>query len=113
MMSHGRIAEDLQVGDVVTVGRACMGSPAGARAVVVERYELVEKGTRRPGWTLLFENRSFDGFSPTDCEAFEVRKVGHEAALAGYRFTNAARLHQDWYAGVFANVWARTEANHG
>lgn len=91
----------LVVGDVVTVGRACMGAPAGARAVVVERYQI----GRRVGWTLLFQTGDHDGFSPDDLVAFEVRKVSAVAPLGGYRFLSAGQLRMDHALGMFADVW--------
>jgi hypothetical protein len=102
----------LSVGDIVTVGRACLGNPAGARAVVVEAYTLVEaigpkRGTRRPGWMLLFENGSADGFSPDDCVLFAVRPCAHAAHLAGYRFVSVMVLERDYHAGKFDRAWLR------
>jgi hypothetical protein len=91
----------LTVGDIVTVGRRCLSNPAGARAVVIEEYELAG----RPGWSLLFENGAYDGFSPSDLELFEVAHVGHEPRLDGYEFTAATRLFQDYRRGLFSNVW--------
>lgn len=91
----------LQVGDIVTIGRACLANPEGARAIVVEAYEL----SGRPGWMLLFENGAADGFSPGDCELFKVALVGHEPRMAGYRFTNTLALGRDWRGGVFQCVW--------
>ena len=96
------------VGDICVVGRPCLGNPAGARAVVVEVYQLpIGEGTWSTGWSLLFENGNHDGFSAGDCDAFDVVKLGHEPALAWYPWTNAIRLYQDWRAGVFACVWAK------
>jgi hypothetical protein len=101
----------LRVGDVVTVGRACMGNAAQARAVVVEVYQL----DSHTGWQLLFENGATDGFSPGDCEAFAVTKLGHASALAHYEFISVVMLLRDFQRGKFAAVWqvpaaARAEA---
>lgn len=93
------------VGDVVTVGRACLGNPAGALAVVVELYQATWDGADYTGWSLLFENGNHDGFSPSDCDVFDVRKVGHDPICARYVWTNAVRLYQDWCEGKFASVW--------
>lgn len=92
----------LRVGDVVTVGKPCLGNPAGSRAVVVELYDLGD-GVTSP--SLLFANGAHDGFPPRDLEAFDVRLVAHESQLSEYRFVNAVRLYEDWRLNVFARVW--------
>lgn len=91
----------LKVGDVVTVGRACLGNPAGARAVVVEIYDL----GLGPSPSLLFPNGASDGFGPQDLAMFDVQLVGHEPALAGYQFTTSIALHRDWRDGQFTAAW--------
>jgi hypothetical protein len=92
---------ELAVGDIVVVGKPCMGNPAGARAVVIEEYDL----GRGASWTLLFQNGNFDGFPPRDLALFDVSHVGHHPALASYHYTNALRLTADWRNGFFAQVW--------
>lgn len=102
----------LSVGDLVTVDRRSGVNAAGARAVVVEAYTLMEREHRdakrapRPGWMLLFEDGRADGFSPGDCTLFEVRRVGHCAAVAGYVFRSMTRLAADYRAGFFGPAWA-------
>lgn len=96
----------LAVGDLVVVGRRSGVNAAGARAVVVEAYTLTERGLARPGWTLLFEDGRADGFSPGDCTLFEVRRVGHCAAVAGYVFRSMTHLAADYRAGFFGPAWA-------
>jgi hypothetical protein len=90
-----------RVGDIVTVAEPCMGNPAGARAIVVEQYELAH----RDGWMLLFPNGNSDGFSFDDCSLFGVRHAGHDSSLANYRFLNVTRLLADWRGGLFRDVW--------
>lgn len=97
---------NLIVGDVVIVGRASGVNPANAIAVVVEVYEL----EGRPGSMLLFEHGAADGFSPADCELFEVRYLGHEPRLAGYQFVSMIRLSRDWRAGLFSTIWSWRKA---
>jgi hypothetical protein len=106
-MAAAAAALSLRVGDVVVVGRACMGNRAGARAVVIEEYRLAPGPT---SWSLLFENGSHDGFPPSDLDFFLVEAVGHEPTLAGYQFTHALRLWQDWSAGRFDVVWREVPA---
>lgn len=91
----------LKVGDVAQVGRPCMGNAAGARAVVVEIYDLGDG----PSPSLLFQNGAHDGFSPRDLELFRVHVVAHDPELSRYQFTTATRLYADWRQGRFAAVW--------
>lgn len=91
----------LKVGDIVTVGRRCMGNPEGARAVVYEIYDI----GHGPSPSLLFPNGAHDGFPAADLALFDVGLVGHEPTLADYRFANVIRLHQDWRDGLFDEAW--------
>ena len=93
------------VGDLVLVGRPSGVNAANACAIVVEHYRLNERGVERDGWTLLFEDGRADGFSPRDCELFQVRKVGHEPRLSAYRFVSMPVLAKDFRGGVFQCVW--------
>jgi len=96
----------LQVGDLVTVARPCMGNVENARAVVVETYDRGEvPDADRHGATLLFPDGSFDGFSPEDVRLWGVVKVGHCDALTSYRFVSAGRLAFDFTEGRFAEAF--------
>jgi hypothetical protein len=100
----------LQVGDVVSVGRACLNNPAHVRAVVIEVYALrVGPTSERPGWTLLFPSGAADGFSPGDCDLFAVRYLEHDGQVAGYHFLSMIQLQRDVRAGRFASVWRSGE----
>ena len=92
----------LRIGAIVTVGRPCMGNPAGARALAVDEYDSGDG----PAWFLLFPNGDHDGFPLRDLIAFNVQRVGFDASLAGYRFSSVMRLTEDWRSGVFDRVWS-------
>ncbi len=105
----------LQVGDVVTVARPCMGNPDGARAVVVEIYNRganLDARDRR-GVTLLFPDGNFDGFSPGDLTLWGVVRVGRVEALADYRFVSAGRLAFDFTEGRFRDAFSFSEPVEG
>lgn len=92
----------MNVGDIVTVGRQCLNNPAGVRAVVVEVYD---RGKGSEGIGLLFPNGSYDGFSPDDCEMWNVQRVEHSPLYEAYEFKSVLRLDRDWRAGLFDGVW--------
>jgi hypothetical protein len=92
---------DPEVGDVWTFGQRCMGNPAGTPAVCYERYTIA----RRPGWSFVFVNGAYDGFSPDDMAVFGGHFVGHAEYLANYRFTNVTVLARDWGRGVFGQAF--------
>jgi hypothetical protein len=85
------------VGDVYIFARECMGNPAGTRAVCYEVYSIGE----RPGWSFIFVNGCYDGFSPGDMEMFGGQLVEPAALEYGYTFTNVMVLSQDFARGVF------------
>jgi hypothetical protein len=86
-----------EVGDVFIFARECMGNPPGTRAVCYEVYRL---GTR-PGFSFIFANGAYDGFSPGDLDLFGGTFVEPDALEHGYTFTNVGVLAQDYHRGVF------------
>src|SRR5262245_19188353 len=98
-----------RVGDVVQVGRACLGHPPNTRALVVELYDrqrLFGGAELGVGTTLLFPDGAVDGFSPMDRDLFWVARVGHVAAIADYVYTSSVRLLLDYHDGRFAAAFA-------
>lgn len=101
-MPHHLTTHTTHVGDRVRVGRPCLDNPADAVAVC---YEVYDRGDGSIGLSLLFQNGSHDGFSPSDADLFKLVRIDHMPALASYQFTNVMRLDHDFRAGVFAPVW--------
>lgn len=103
-MRSGASAPDgaYRVGDVVTVGKPCMGNAPGTRAVC---YEVYPRADGEPGVSLIFPNGNYDGFSRRDLTLFAVTPVGHCLALASYKFVNVSRLWLDWQRGTFKQAW--------
>jgi len=89
------------VGDVVLVAKRSGVNAAGAVGVVVEQYRLAN----RDGWTILFRDGRYDGFSPDDCDLFGVCKFAHAQSIADYQFKNAVRLAYDFEASRFAEAF--------
>lgn len=96
------ILPTLQVGSVVRLRVACLGNPKGTLGVCYEEYVL----GGRDGYSIIFENGNYDGFSGEDeaCYA-EIKRylevIGYAPKLSDYQFTNVMRLSMDFEAGEF------------
>ena len=86
-----------KVGNIVRVGKACLGNSAGSYAVCYETYEIVGE----PGCSLVFQNGRYDGFSKSDLILFDVRLRGHCEGLESYQFVNVVKLESDFREGKF------------
>ena len=88
----------IQVGSLALATRASGVCDVGERGVCYEVYDL----GGRPGFSFLFEQGRYDGFSPEDVALF-LTIIGEVcAAVADYQFTNGIRLQRDWAQGRFA-----------
>jgi hypothetical protein len=68
-----------------------------------EAYTLPDgKGGRRPGWSFLFEQGRYDGFSPDEVEL--ILEVTGEVCqeVTDYEFRSVMRLMEDFRRGYFA-----------
>jgi hypothetical protein len=88
----------IQVGSLALATRASGVCDVGERGVCFEVYTL----GGRPGFSFLFEQGRYDGFSPEDVAMFLMITGEVCAAVADYRFTNVIRLQRDWTQGRFA-----------
>ena len=97
------ILPTLQVGSVVRLRVPCLGNPKGALGVCYEEYQL----NGRSGYSFVFENGNFNGFSGKDDEYYGAETVkffevvGYAPKLSDYEFTDVMRLSTDFEAGVF------------
>jgi hypothetical protein len=88
----------IQVGSLAITTRASGVCDVGERGVCYEVYAL----GGRPGFSFLFEQGRYDGFSPEDVAMF-LRITGEVcAAMADYQCTNVTRLQRDWAQARFA-----------
>ena len=66
-------------------------------------YDVYEIGGR-PGYSFLFQDGGYDGFSPDDVARFlDVHPARDEAASA-YTFRNVERLRRDYERGHFQSA---------
>ena len=92
---------NLQVGSIVIAKRETAVCNVGERGVCYEVYEL----GGRPGWSFIFEQGSYDGFSPDDVDL--ILEVTGEVCqeVVGYQFKNVGRLCEDFQQGRFASAF--------
>ena len=88
----------IQVGSLALATRASGVCDVGERGVCYEVYEL----GGRPGYSFLFEQGRYDGFSPEDVALFLTITGEVCAVVSDYQFTNVTRLQRDWAQGRFA-----------
>lgn len=94
----------MRVGTVVKLKRSCLNNEAGAVGVCYEEYDIGHKG-----FSFIFENGNYDGFSyPDETDAF-LEKVGFSDDVAGYAFQNVMRLSDDFSRGYFDNALKRSQ----
>ena len=88
----------IQVGSLAIATRASGVCDVGERGVCYEVYEL----GGRPGYSFLFAQGRYDGFSPEDVALF-LTIIGEVCtAVADYQFINVTRLSRDFAQGRFA-----------
>lgn len=92
------IPYNLQVGSIVTAKRETAVCNVGERGVCYEVYEL----DGRPGWSFIFEQGGYDGFSPGDVDL--ILEVTGEVCqeVTDYTFKSVWRVCQDFQQGRFA-----------
>ena len=88
----------IQVGSLAIATRASGVCDGGERGVCDE----VDARAGGPGYSFLFEQGRYDGFSPEDVARLLTITGEVCAAVAAYQFTNVTRLQRDWAHGWFA-----------
>ena len=87
---------EIMVGTLVKLKVPCLDNPAGTVGVCYEAYTI---GKAR-GWSFIFENGNYDGFSAGEIAKF-LEITGFAEELSDYFFTNVTRLSQDFSMGTF------------
>ncbi len=88
----------IRVGTIAIAKRPAGVANTGERGICYELYDI----SGRPGYSFLFENGGYDGFSPDDvtlCLGVTNRVI---PSLATYRFSNVGTLVRDFQNGRFA-----------
>lgn len=87
----------IEVGTIARAKKKSAICNVGEIGVCYEVYEL----SGRPGYSFIFENGGYDGFSPDDVEQF--LEVTNEviSSIADYEFKNVTSLVRDYEQGRF------------
>ena len=82
--------KEIKTGDIAQLKVPLLGNPKGAFGVCYEKYHLIDDG-----WSFIFENGNYDGFSEWEVKKF-LKIVGHTCAVEDYRFSNVMQLTHDF-----------------
>lgn len=91
----------IQLGSLVRAKRDTGICAAGEIGVCYELYRL----DRRAGYSFIFEQGGYDGFSPDEVELMLEVNGDVCPQLTDYEFTNVLRLQKDFYEGRFADAF--------
>jgi len=91
----------VDVGTLVRLKLDCLDNEAGTTGVCYEVYEL----GARPGYSFIFENGRYDGFSPDEVDMF-LEELGDYNPISYYDFTNVITLSEDFRRGVFDEAFS-------
>jgi len=89
------------VGTLVRLKCDCLGNKAGTTGVCYEVYEL----SGRKGYSFIFENGRYDGFSPDEVDVF-LEELGDYTPISSYKFKNVIKLTEDFRNGVFDEAFS-------
>ena len=92
----------IQVGTVALARRKTGVCDAGEVGVCYEVYDL----GGRPGYSFIFEQGRFDGFSPEDMGLFLILTDVICASISDYQFVSVSRLCSDFDEGRFDEALA-------
>ena len=89
--------------EVGTLAVATRGTGVCRTGEVGVCYDVYEIGDR-PGYSFLFQDGGYDGFSPDDVARFLEVQPARDAHAAGYAFRNVERLRRDYERGHFQSA---------
>ena len=84
----------MRIGTVVLLKEACLGNSINSKGICYNVYNL----SNRPGYSVIFENGEYDGFSPDECNRFLEEVMDTPFT---YNFTNVMKLSRDYDNGIF------------
>lgn len=80
-------------------GTVCV---VGEQGVAVDEYRM----GGRVGWTILFENGGYDGFSAEEVDMFLDKVDAIDTTAQQYSFKNVMQLTRDYEKGLFAKAFS-------
>ncbi|MDT7858234.1 hypothetical protein RQM47_16415 [Rubrivirga sp. S365] len=90
----------VEVGTLAVAARDSAVCRAGEVGVCYEVYEV----GGRSGYSFLFQDGGYDGFSPGDAVRFLDVQPVRDAAASTYAFRNVSQLRRDYERGLFQSA---------
>jgi hypothetical protein len=87
--------EMIKIGTTVKLKVDCLGNKPGTLGVCYEIYNI-----GHVGYSIIFENGDYDGFSESDIELF-LDVVGFDEKISNYNFQNVMKVSNDFNNGYF------------
>jgi len=97
--------------ELINVGTRCKAkrnSGICKRGEIGVCYEVYTRSNTDPydlGFSFIFYNGGYDGWSTTDIDAGLLIIPGIVPSLADYNFANVSQLRIDFQRGVFSDAW--------
>lgn len=89
----------IQVGTTISLSTKCLGNDTGTVGVC---YQVYTMGNNYEGYSFIFPNGRYDGFSPKEVKSLmDMDSNGFCPELGDYRFSNVMNLYNDFKAGRF------------
>lgn len=93
----------LKIGSIVIAWKCTGVCQTGEPGVCYEEYTI----GNRPGWSIIFRDGGYDGFSPDDVNRFLHVTGKVSDSVARYRFQNVQKLMRDYDNGIFEMAFKR------
>lgn len=91
---------EYKVGTLARLKMPCLENEPGVIGVCYEHYKI----GNHEGWSFIFPNGMYDGFSHDDIDMV-LQYEGFDVNVADYQFTNVGQLKKDFDAGRFNFKW--------
>ncbi len=95
----------IKIGTQKMLVTPCLGNPGGTIGVCYEVYERqpmgIDRNDDRTGYSFIFPNGRYDGFSTEETEMFFAPYEGFVPSCGDYEFKHVNRLVTDFAKGYF------------
>lgn len=91
---------EYKVGTIIRLKMPCLENQPGTLGVCYEHYKI----GKHEGWSFIFPNGMYDGFSNDDIDMI-CQYEGFDENISKYQFTNVGQLKKDFDAGKFDFKW--------
>ena len=93
----------LTLGSIVLSRQCNAVCQIGESGVCYEQYTI----GNRPGWSIIFRDGGYDGFSPDEVNRFLYITGEISNSVSRYQFQNVRKLIRDYNCGLFTMAFKR------